>query len=142
MTMRGWRAGTWLASAVVVVAVGGALVRMPQARAQSAAMAQSAHSDSGVSMQTPPVVQPQDVPRLPAKGGGAANMPGAKRGRRAKMAGHIMTVLTLVGAAGAVYAYREIRGLRDAHARLQDTIAGQARQLAEIRAMLERTPRG
>ena len=129
----------------MVVAVGGACVHVPTARAQ--ATAQTAQVDSGVEMRTqPPVVRPEDVPHLPPKGaaaaaGAAGGRGGRGGGRKAKMIGHLMTLLTLGAAAGAVYAYQQIRTLRDAHARLQDTIAGQARQLAEIKAMLERSPR-
>ena len=142
MTMWGQRAGIWLAGAAVVVATGGACIRVPVARAQAAAVAQSAPGDSGVQMRTQaPVVRPEDVPHMPAKGGAdaAGGRPGRGGGRKAKMLGHLMTLLTLGAAVGAGYAYQQIRRLRDAHARLQDTIAGQARQLAEIKATLDRS---
>ena len=143
MSMWGRRGGVWLVSVGCVIAMACGIVRVPTCRAQAVAMAQAAPADSSVHMLSePPVVRPQDVPQMSRRGGGNPKAPGAGRGgRRAKMLGHLMTLLTLVGAAGAVYAYREIRRLRDAHARLQDTIAGQARQLAEIKAMLEGTPR-
>lgn len=145
MTMWEQRAGIWLACAAVVVVIGGALIRVPATRAQAAALAQSAPVDSGVQMRTQaPVVRPEDVPHLPAKGGAdaagaAGGRPGRGGGRKAKMLGHLMTLLTLGAAVGAGYAYQQIRRLRDAHARLQDTIAGQARQLAEIKATLDRS---
>ncbi len=142
MTMRGSRAALWLAGVAVAIVAGGTVVRAPRAHAQSAALAQGAQPDSNVQlMSSPPVVRPEDVPRIARKGGNP-NAPMARRGRKAKMIGHLMSLLTLVGAAGAVYAYKQIQEMRAAHARLQDTIAGQARQLAEIKAMLERSPRG
>ncbi len=141
MTMWGRRTARGCASAGIAMLLGLALAPVASVRAQDTGAAQVASTDSGVVLQSSPAVaQTQDVGALQARRGGGRGGRGARGGgRKAGMLGHLMTLMTLGAAGGAVYGVIHVRRLRDAHARLQDTIAGQARQLAEIKDRLERS---